>query len=122
MEDFEKRFCCLEEKVNMIADKLEKLSSIPRRRSSPSPSRSPSEMIGYKCNTKGHLQRECPNKQSSSGENRSLSPEGERRCFNCQNTGHWWKDCPELQSVAKKDKQVSFVDSDLNSSGSESEA
>ncbi|KAH3817331.1 hypothetical protein DPMN_118864 [Dreissena polymorpha] len=124
MEDFEKRFCRLEEKVNMIAEKLEKLSSIPRRRNSPSPSRSPSEMICYKCNKKGHLQRECPIKQSSAGEYRSRSPENERRCYNCQNTGHWRKDCPELQRAAKKDKQVSFVDShsDLNSSGSESEA
>ncbi|KAH3701153.1 hypothetical protein DPMN_076136 [Dreissena polymorpha] len=34
-------------------------------------------MICYKCNRKGHLQRNCPNKQSPSGENRSRSSEGD---------------------------------------------
>ena len=113
VEALEKRVGKLEEKMDAVMGKLDKLLA----RQSRSPTSSPSRQC-YNCNEAGHFRRECPKLRS-----RTPSPVRNDRCFECNGYGHMKKDCPNVTRdeqgntlSSKEGKRVKFAD--LNGRGS----
>ncbi|KAH3836373.1 hypothetical protein DPMN_109743 [Dreissena polymorpha] len=101
----EKKNDLLEEKMNVVMGKLDKLLARPVISSSPSPSRGQC----YNCNELGHFKRDCPKLK-----NGTPSPARNDRCNMCNESGHMARDCP-IQAP-EEGKKVSF--SDLKVKGS----
>ena len=60
------------------------------------------ELVCWKCNSRGHMKKDCPQASNRESKTKPGSSTNSRRCYSCQGVGHFAAQCPNRKREHSK--------------------